>query len=834
MTDSFQEVKADMKLIHYRNALAIAAVCLCCFQLTVPVSAQMRGGMLSPEIDTPGKPFSYFWNPTDVIGSLFGRVATEVTPEGYLFTGFGELMFFVGNPPAPVQERIKTLQKGYLPVVEYEMRKDGVKYSFSAFADGMTGRLEGLPVNFVEIRILNESQEPRAAHVSSAYRFSPPNTGLGGLPDYRFSQKLELIPKDLVEGQSTFNPDWKYSFGPDSLLRDGRVLYFFPTDPQPDQLSLSLSDNGLRMYRFFTGEIIGDRNPRHRFNPGTPMGLVSYRVVLQPKESKSLVFKMPLVPLPADSPEYRQVAGVSHSNSFQRMASTWEPLLLKGGLKFPETKVQEFLRANTMYDLMAIDKVGEDYIPNVNKFQYHTYYGGCDTAHMLVALDYMGLEDIAAKALTFSYTAQAPNGAFVVQRQKIEDYYLWESFGYALWGWGRHYLLTRDAAFLQRVYPGVPKAISWLEQLIQKDPLGLVPPVEIADDAALKSAYQTGQSMLILIGLRNAVTLAEGMGKADDAARFKGVYQQYWTAFEKQLSLQTAKSGGWIPPALTRTLEGNHWDNMLTLYPEPLFEPFDPRVTATIRRSRETYAEGILGYILPSAIARKGEDFIFETTPRLHYWHTQDNTLNALVRSGTEDQQLAVKDLYAMLLHTTSTHAPQEFGTIPWSTRDIVGHDLLPDGPASGKTIEVLRNMLVREYQNDLYLFSALSPAWLKPGKSVEAVDQPTIFGPVSVVLNSEADGLSINMSNKFRRPPERILICVPWFYEVQQAEADGRPLKVLDGRLILTPSTRAVKIQGFVKTGTPDLSYENAVRDYKKEYQTRYQEFLRTGRTRQ
>ena len=42
------------------------------------------GGMLDPAIDEPGKPFSYFWHPTDVIGTLDAPVASEVTPEGYL------------------------------------------------------------------------------------------------------------------------------------------------------------------------------------------------------------------------------------------------------------------------------------------------------------------------------------------------------------------------------------------------------------------------------------------------------------------------------------------------------------------------------------------------------------------------------------------------------------------------------------------------------------------------------------------------------------------------------------------------------------------------------
>ncbi len=297
------------------------------------------------------------------------------------------------------------------------------------------------------------------------------------------------------------------------------------------------------------------------------------------------------------------------------------------------------------------------------------------------------------------------------------------------------------------------------------------------------------------------------------------------------MAIQTAKSGGWIPPALEQTLLGNHWDNLMLLYPEPLFDPFDPRVTATINKSRETYAEGILGYVLPRAIARKGDEFIFNTQPGLHYWHTQDNAHNALVRGIAEDQQWAVKDLYAILLHTTSTHAPQEFSTIPWSTRDYNEGDILPDGPASGKTIELMRNMLVREYKDDLYLFSALSPAWLQPGKVIEVNSEPTTFGPVSATLYASADDWVVKLSNQFWQAPAHVIIRVPWFYEVQKVEADSKPIQVIEGKLVLSPTVRTVTVSGRFKPGTPEMSFERTVKDYQREYKQRYAEFLRTGK---
>ncbi|HUX28683.1 MAG TPA: hypothetical protein VMV39_07840 [Terracidiphilus sp.] len=45
-------------------------------------------------IDRPSQPFNYFSKTAGEIGMMDAEAATEVTPEGHLRTGFGELMFF--------------------------------------------------------------------------------------------------------------------------------------------------------------------------------------------------------------------------------------------------------------------------------------------------------------------------------------------------------------------------------------------------------------------------------------------------------------------------------------------------------------------------------------------------------------------------------------------------------------------------------------------------------------------------------------------------------------------------------------------------------------------
>ncbi|OHB80853.1 MAG: hypothetical protein A2V98_08300 [Planctomycetes bacterium RBG_16_64_12] len=811
------------------------------------VAQDVGGGMLDPALDTPGEPFSYFWHPTDVIGALYAPVASEVTPEGYIYTGFGELMFFVGNPVEPVNVRTKTLRKGYMPVVEYQLVRHGVRYDFTLFAADLGGPLAGVPVNFATVELTNESDQERAAFLSSAYRFMAPSSRMSALGDYRFHQRTDLIPETLAKGQSGFNSAWLYSFAKDALLRDGRVLYQFPVDPKPYLAALALNEYGVRALRFLSGEVrpYGSANQAH--HPQLPMGLVMYRVVLGPGQRQKLVFKMPIAPLPEASEEATILKAADCEEQLRNTTAIWEELVAnRSPLHLPETKVHEYLLANTVSQMLAVDKIGDDYVMCVNKFQYHRYYVG-NAASMDIALDLVGQDEIARNCLLYARKMQFPDGNCGLPGHSQQLW--WEMTGYVLWAWGRHWQLTRDQDFLEQVYPGVVAAVDFIKRTTSQDPMGLMPPVAIVDDAMLSGVRQTGQNVWALVGLYGAVRMAEAMGKGDDAQTFRAELDRYRSAFEKAVAAKVATTGNVITSALEGTEWGNHWDNLLMLYPEPLFDPFDPRVTATIRQSRSTYVEGLLPFVFPMAIAKAGapdwpdtshgglalveqEGYLFSDMPSIHYWQTPDNSQNALVRGKADDQQAAVRDLYALLLHTSSTHAPQEFGTVPWGSRDlgISMLNLLPDGAASAKTIELVRNMIVREFGEDLYLLSAVSPEWLKPGKVIETVDAPTNFGPLSLRLEAGEESLSLSLAGPDRDPPKRLLVRIPWFWELAEAEADGKAVEAEDGHLVLGPGVRQLKLRGHVKPDTPWWSFDRTVAEYKQEYRRRYEDFLRTG----
>ncbi len=791
-----------------------------------------RYGMHDPDIiDQPGKPFSYFANPDDVLGAFGAPVAAEVTPEGYIFTGFGELMFFIGNPPRPTWQRQRTLLDGCLPVVEYDIEDDGLRYDFQMFAADLGGALKGLPVNLVRITVTNPGSEPRAAYFSTGWRFTgPTNTVYTSLADYRFGQRFDNIPEELVAGQNQFDPKWRYRFGDDALIRDGRLVYTYPADPAPSSVSLTPRDTGLRMVRYFSGEIEGNPDPDHSCDPHTPLGIVTYCLELAPGQSRHLTYRLPIVPLPEGSEHAVQVREADYDALLATTVDFWEKMVVeKAPLHFPEAKVQEYLIAGTIANLLAVDRVGEDTVANVNKFQYHDWYGGSDPTHMLLAMDYMGLPDVTREGFLFWRKKQFPDGSFRMHRHPEARY--WELFGWNLWGWTGHYRITRDRDFLQRVYPGVVEACAWQERVTAKDPLGLWPVATIGDDAFLKECRQTGQQFWTLTGLKCAILLANEMGRTEDAERFAAQYERFYAAFEPQLAAQVAITGGYIPPALERTTDGNDWDNLMTLYPAVLFDPMDPRVEATLRHAREQYQEGILQYIWPAAVSRDGDSFTFNEQPMLHYWQTPNNTQVSLVRGTEWDQEWAVKELYALLLHTTSTHLPGEFGTIPWSTREC-SHpfNLLPQGVTIAKTIEVLRNMLVREQDEDLHLLSALSPEWVRPGESIVVSGAPSAFGPVSAEVTAADDRLTIDLPTQFRNAPRRLWVRVPWFYDVEKASLDGATVTPEGNEVLIPQGVRQLVLHGAIRHDTPPMSYDRAVADYQAEYRRRWEHFRRTG----
>ncbi|WP_263374516.1 hypothetical protein [Granulicella aggregans] len=93
---------------------------------------------------------------------------SEVTPEGFLYTGFGELMFFVGPDQTPVAARVRTLEEGCLPVLSYTVLHLGIDYAVTLFAASAPS---GQIIDYVRVTLRNPGQKPHAAFLTTAFRY---------------------------------------------------------------------------------------------------------------------------------------------------------------------------------------------------------------------------------------------------------------------------------------------------------------------------------------------------------------------------------------------------------------------------------------------------------------------------------------------------------------------------------------------------------------------------------------------------------------------------------------------------------------------------------------
>lgn len=756
--------------------------------------------MLPPDIDREGEPFSYPSQPTDEIGVIYSPSATEITSEGYLYTGFGELMFFVGPDHQPVSQRLHTLAKGYLPILSYRVTRYGVTYRFEMFSARVGEGSDPPVMNFVRVTASNPTSTKAAAFLTTAVRYQADSSTASDIGDNRFTRPAKpTVPGEYQQPGEVFDSRWTYGFSGNAFVRNQEVLYLFPKDPVP-VLGLTLREYYSNFPDPSTHQLL--------VQPNTPTGVASYSFVLQPGEHRSLDFVMPLLPVAASSALLSTLRSVRFDEYREQVTQFWDKILASGmKINLPEKKVTNTFNASLVYDLLALNKIDNDYVQTVNQLHYHSFYLR-DTSDIVRMYDATGYSQIASDVLKFFLTKQQPDGNFLSQAGE------YDGWGQTLWIFGEHYRMTHDRVFAKSVYPAISRAVDWFEKATAADPLHLMPATNVRDNEYVPG-HLTGYNFLALDGIQAAQIVAVGLGNQEDAQRFGKDYDAFRKNFLALLDELTAKTGGYVPPDLDGNHLGTDWGNLLSVTPEAQLDPHDEKVTATLREAQSKYQEGIMTYSQPN----QGQ--------WLHHYLTIKNTLTEVVRG---DQEQALRELYAELLHTSATQAGFEFAIRPWSDRDFKGN-LTPHGWFAADYRNLLRNMLVREEGNSLHVLSVTSPEWIGADKSISVKDAPTYFGSVSYKLLTRSDGkAALDFHDAFTSAPDAIFVHLPWFMNLVSAVADGEQIPAQDGVLRLPANVRHVKLKWLRRKPIPVMSYAATVADYKAEYRRRFDALLHDG----
>lgn len=744
--------------------------------------------MFDPALDSPEREWCYAAQSTTVIGKPFVPAPIQITYDGAIYTQHAELAFFYGKQLKPVMARNKTFLEGWMPIIVYDWKDDGVNYYMKI----LSAELPELGINnlvqFAELTMSNTSSSSTEGLVGAAVR--------GTAGHFRKSPVKESVV-----------PDTRFIMRDGYLSRNGKMVYTY--SPGAEQYAVPDAP--------YQGEYAAQD---YHLTDRTATGFSLYCRTLKPGETYTAIFRMPRIPV--EEPKHIvAVQAADYRAEFAEAVQYWKELIGQSEFYIPEKRVRDSYRAALVHLILATRSQGGGKRQG-SGLPYDALFLN-DYIDMVMAYDMAGLHDFIKPNVDWLMRKQHPSGMFIDVHNRGNDSIV-TSHGQGLFALAYHLVMTHDKAYGRKVYPAIRKGAEFIVRDHKThNQYGLIRP-SIPYDAPMLTGYHTCHNLFALLALRTSIRAARILGETDDASAWAGAEATYRRAIGNAIDYVYHKEGyirsglydwtaGWVQgrQGWANEYPNQDWENNLLVYPTELLSPDDPRLIRTLSEiRRRKYREGVMSY-------RNGM--------HVHQYVTLNQ---AQQYRAIGDQKHALLDLYHVLLHNGSTHEGFENLVVPWSTRTPAANCPPPHAWAAAKTALFIRNMMVCEYggqtgvedgQRDLWLFSLISPAWIERGKRVAIRNAPTEMGPVSSTLLFTDDGAKLTVEGDFLYRLRYLVLRIPCSVALDSFTSNATRAFEKDSLLFFSPDLTEASIRWREKLGANDDNYQDILRGYRGEF---------------
>jgi len=505
------------------------------------LAAALAAGAWGAPAFASAEPYGYLSAPTDQLGVPGVVPGALVTPEGWVYTGRGELRFALDGRAVRVVHR--TWERPRVPVLTGSLSRPGLRVRLRWLAeDGAV---------HVRATVTNAGRRARVVRWRAALRHG------GGA--FRFRRPAVPAFPGLYD-QPGVGPEAPWSVEGATVLRDGVPLATLPAAARraasPDVVAASASRRVAAGARTHFDHVVV-------LEPGAHGGFDAARA---------------------------------------RTAALWSSRL--GGslrIDLPEAKVEEAFDAALVQLLQSrYRRPDGQWVQTVNKLQYHAFWLR-DAAIQTHALDLAGLHGAARENLGFFATWQREDGQWLSRTGQLDGHgqALWALGEHARRtrdaGFARAWLprVERAMTWLREVRARDPLGL-----VPPSDPRDneLVAGHLAGDQAWALAGAEAATDLAALAG---DAALAERF-RAEAADLRAVVARRFGEAAARggrgacRASRSGARGGG-VPPALDAP-GGRDWGNLWISWPTLALAPRDPLVTATLRAHRAGWREGIATY----------------------------------------------------------------------------------------------------------------------------------------------------------------------------------------------------------------------------------------------
>ncbi len=652
----------------------------------------------------------------------------------------------------------QSLAEGGLPIpsVTWTAADPALELAITAFAVGEP-RASGVLVRY---RITNRSDRPRAPTLFLALRsfqVNPPTQFLNRPGGFAPLTRLALVgTRVLIE---------------DEL----RVLLLIP----PTEVGALASAQGalvedyLRQGRLPGANAVEDPS-------AAAAGALAYAMQLAPGAAAEFVLALPLhagMPLPPPGTDPLAWAAGAEDEARAR----WRARLAAPALDLPPTaaRVVETFRAQLGYIL--VNRAGPAIQPGARAYARSWIRDGALTASALLRV---GLPDVARDFCDWYAPYQYANGKIpcVVDRRGADPVPEHDSSGEFIFLVAECLRYGADEAFAQRHWPRVAAAAAYLDSLRherlgdywlapeRREFHGLLPPSISHEGYSAKPMHSYWDDLWALRGFRDAAWLAERLGEAESARRWRQVAAEFAADLHASVLAVQARHGIDYVPGCADLGDFDATSTTIALTPVQAGEALPaPALTRTFERFLSFFRD-----------RREGRADWEAYTPY------ELRNVGACVQLGWREDAHELLDYYfadqrpAGWRHWAEVVArearlPRFLGDMPHTW---VGSDFLRS---------VLDMLLYYDEGREALVIGAGVPAtWLAEGP-VGAGPLPVPGGgALSFRMEAQGGDLTIAVAGDCRVPPGGILLSPPAAGEYREASADGVALERLPGGEII------------------------------------------------
>lgn len=798
--------------------------------------------------------------------------ALIVYPDGTVQHRFPDwrLVFCISDPPRFMRELEPTqkLSKGHLPIVITHVEHGEVGYEVTSFAWAANGRI----VNFTKVRIVNKGSGSKDV----SFWF-----GLEG-----FTHTMEK----MLKGHEKI-----IKFTDDHIILDGFLIMTFRPSPDASNLTYppaktveqTVAKLAEEMRREdpsnWEGRIL-EAEARLRTNCLELAG--KYQLKLDPNDEKTIWIMLPTDNIGEDK-AMKILSSISPEDCLRECLEFWQSFLSKGmKISVPDKEVTDFYKASLAYILIFREKADCNYIVKPGATIYDQFWYR-DAEGITRAFDIAGYHKEAEESLEyFIYLKSHPEekwafyqAYYAEQYRPLEPWFQsqdlpctdsplddrgvfpypfepekcfdcpngqYDGQGQALKALVRHYKITGDRAWLERVYPHIRLGVEWIRNgrkltrvMIEGHKpayYGLVPKGH-QEAVSIYPAWDHnfGDNLAVLDGLPYAIEAASILGREDDVAWMQTEYEDFKKCIGESLETSLITKGdraGYPPTPYKSGVWRKGFSTLLSLFTCGLFDPTSETCTRTLRTlEKNQIKEGRIISGIPSLptpwmntmlkrITRPLPGYPLERgrnaralldllpTPLFKSEGTSSSGYNASNYSGRLWEIYVMRKEYDKAIDVFRKWIDHAYKpTRAWIENvrmpERIGLGDMPHGWIAALYVMVVRNMLITEHGDELHIVECIPREWTMDERGTTVKDAPTDFGMASFTIQGDTSsnevGIKLSVAEQQGKPSARnVVIHVrhPSGSAISRVMVDGKSWKRFDASTVtVPPSSERIKV---------------------------------------